>query len=210
MIVEGATAEELSHNRNGGGDMGLIRGTLHLATYGAVSPKSKKQRMASRQLAAMQGKSEAEIKAAGGRNFDIVNQANLQAKQQRELRRAAQRAETKVRQPTPQSDAVSELERLAALHQSGALDDDEFRAAKEHIIGTLAQKPAGVSGTTDMAQSLNYYPVTVGNSRMVHLVCGDAPDAPTLCGLGDAGDVLKALGTGNVTCRVCKAAWSGI
>ena len=69
--------------------MGLIRGTLHLATYGAVSPKSKKQRMASRQLAAMQGKSEAEIKAAGGRNFDIVNQANLRAKQQRELRRAA-------------------------------------------------------------------------------------------------------------------------
>jgi hypothetical protein len=169
--------------------MGLIRGTLHLATYGAVSPKSKKQRMASRQLAAMQGKSEAEIKAAGGRNFDIVNQANLRAKQQRELRRAAQRAdlqrlrqETEVRQPTPQSDAISELERLAALHQSGALDDDEFRAAKEHIIGTLAQKPADISGTTDMAQSPNYYPVTVRNSRTVHVVCGHAPDAPTLCG----------------------------
>ena len=181
--------------------MGLIRGTLHLATYGAVSPKSKKQRMASRQLAAMQGKSEAEIKAAGGRNFDIVNQANLRARQQRELRRAAQRAdlqrlrqETEVRQPIPQSDAVSELERLAALHQSGALDDDEFRAAKEHIIGSLAQKPAGVSGTTDMAQSLKYYPVTVGNSRMVHLVRGDAPDARPLCGLGGAEDVLEALG----------------
>jgi hypothetical protein len=189
VIVEGVAAGELSHNRNGGGDMGLIRGTLHLATYGAVSPKSKKQRMASRQLAAMQGKSEAEIKAAGGRNFDIVNQANLRAKQQRELRRAAQRAdlqrlrqETEVRQPTPQSDAISELERLAALHQSGALDDDEFRAAKEHIIGTLAQKPADISGTTDMAQSPNYYPVTVRNSRTVHVVCGHAPDAPTLCG----------------------------
>jgi hypothetical protein len=196
--------------------MGLIRGTLHLATYGAVSPKSKKQRMASRQLAAMQGKSEAEIKAAGGRNFDIVNQANLRAKQQRDLRRAAQRAdlqrlrqETEVRQPTPQSDAVSELERLAALHQSGALDDDEFRAAKEHIIGTLAQKPAGVSETTDMAQSLNYYPVRFGNSRMVHLVCGDAPDAPTLCGWGSAEDVLEGLSIDDVTCGVCKAAWYG-
>lgn len=206
VIVEGAAAGELSHNRNGGGDMGLIRGTLHLATYGAVSPKSKKQRMASRQLAAMQGKSEAEIKAAGGRNFDIVNQANLRAKQQRELRRAAQR---EVGQPTPQSDAVSELERLAALHQSGALDDDEFRAAKQHIIGTLAQKPAGVSETTDMAQSL-YYAVTVRNSRTVHLVCGDAPDAPTLCGWGVAEDVLEGLSIDDVTCGVCKAAWSGI
>jgi hypothetical protein len=67
--------------------MGLIRGALHLATYGAVSPKSKKQRMASMQLAAMRGKSEAEIKAAGGRNFDFVNEANLRAKQQRDAKR---------------------------------------------------------------------------------------------------------------------------
>jgi hypothetical protein len=35
-----------------------------------------------------------------------------------------------------QSDALSELERLAALYQSRALDDDEFRAAKARIIGT--------------------------------------------------------------------------
>ena len=31
---------------------------------------------------------------------------------------------------------VSQLERLAALHYSGALDDEEFRAAKAHIIGS--------------------------------------------------------------------------
>ena len=30
---------------------------------------------------------------------------------------------------------VSQLERLAALHSSGALDDEEFRAAKARIIG---------------------------------------------------------------------------
>lgn len=36
--------------------LGLLRGTLHIATYGAVSAKSKKQRTASMQLAAMQGK----------------------------------------------------------------------------------------------------------------------------------------------------------
>jgi hypothetical protein len=57
-----------------------------VATYGGVSPKSKKQRMASMQLAATQGKSETEIKIAGSRNFDWVNQANIRARQQRELR----------------------------------------------------------------------------------------------------------------------------
>ena len=66
--------------------MGLIRGALHIATYGGVSPKSKKQRMASMQLAATQGKSETEIKIAGSRNFDWVNQASIRARQQRELR----------------------------------------------------------------------------------------------------------------------------
>jgi hypothetical protein len=66
--------------------VGLIRGALHIAAYGGVSPKPKKQRMASMQLAATQGKSETEIKIAGSRNFDRVNQANIRARQQRELR----------------------------------------------------------------------------------------------------------------------------
>ena len=98
------------------------------------------------QLAASQGKSEAEIKAAGGRNFDFVNQANLRAKQERERRRATGRADLQRRQmqagqqSETQDDAVSALERLAALHQSGALDDEEFRAAKARIIGTLPPK----------------------------------------------------------------------
>jgi Short C-terminal domain len=126
--------------------MGLIRGALRLTTGGAVSAKSKKQRMAAMQLAALQGRSQAEIKAAGGRGFDFENEANLRAKQQRERRRTAverqrQRETDQQRQQNQagraaQNDAVSELERLAALHQSGALDDDEFRAAKARIIGT--------------------------------------------------------------------------
>jgi len=36
---------------------------------------------------------------------------------------------------TPSADAVSALERLAALHQSGDLDDDEYEAAKQRILG---------------------------------------------------------------------------
>jgi hypothetical protein len=86
VIVGGMAAGELSHNRNGGGGHGTDQGALHLATYGAVSPKSKKQRMTAIQLAALQGKSEAEIKIAGSRNFEWVNQGNIRARQQRELR----------------------------------------------------------------------------------------------------------------------------
>jgi hypothetical protein len=36
----------------------------------------------------------------------------------------------------PAGDATAELERLASLHQSGALTDDEFAAAKAKVLGT--------------------------------------------------------------------------
>ena len=35
----------------------------------------------------------------------------------------------------PADDATSELERLASLHDSGVLSDDEFTAAKAKILG---------------------------------------------------------------------------
>jgi hypothetical protein len=35
----------------------------------------------------------------------------------------------------PADDATSELERLASMHDSGALSDDEFAAAKAKILG---------------------------------------------------------------------------
>ncbi len=139
--------------------MGLIRGALHIATYGAVSPKSKKQRTASKQLAAMQGKSEAEIKIAGSRNFDWVNQANIRARQQRELR---------------------------ASQQAGLAEGPPvWHAPSNHPV--------------------NYYPVTVPSSGHLHLIYGDMPDAPTLCGKSGAQNVPEALNIDHVTCAVCRA-----
>ena len=39
--------------------------------------------------------------------------------------------------PAPaEVDATSELEKLASLHASGALSDEEFTAAKQKILGT--------------------------------------------------------------------------
>jgi hypothetical protein len=59
--------------------MGLIRGALNLATFGAVASRSKKQRTAAMTLAATQGKSEEEVRIAGGRSFDAVNRADARA-----------------------------------------------------------------------------------------------------------------------------------
>ncbi|WP_214322476.1 SHOCT domain-containing protein [Nonomuraea sediminis] len=37
--------------------------------------------------------------------------------------------------PQPPADPLAELERLARLHQSGALTDEEFAAMKSRVIG---------------------------------------------------------------------------
>jgi len=47
-------------------------------------------------------------------------------------RRAEQDAEQAASAPT---DTIAELERLARLHESGALTDDEFAAAKARALG---------------------------------------------------------------------------
>ena len=39
-------------------------------------------------------------------------------------------------EPAPERDPISALKDLAALHESGALTDDEFTAAKAKILGT--------------------------------------------------------------------------
>jgi multidrug resistance efflux pump len=36
---------------------------------------------------------------------------------------------------TDADEAISKLERLAALHQTGALTDEEFKVAKEKLLG---------------------------------------------------------------------------
>jgi hypothetical protein len=38
----------------------------------------------------------------------------------------------------PQTGVATELERLAALHASGVLDDEEFRQAKARILGGIS------------------------------------------------------------------------
>jgi hypothetical protein len=35
----------------------------------------------------------------------------------------------------PRTDTIAELERLARLHESGALSDEEFTAAKARVLG---------------------------------------------------------------------------
>jgi hypothetical protein len=66
--------------------MGLIRKTLRVATYGAVAARSKKQRTQAQILAAVQGKSETEIAAAGARGFEIENEQRLQQARTRRSR----------------------------------------------------------------------------------------------------------------------------
>lgn len=136
--------------------MGLIRGAFHIATYGAVSAKSKKQRTAAMQLAAAQGASSTAIKAAGGRNFDFANQYNYERQR---LRDAAVRSALRPQDPSgtdsslesarprwpesgwdrkPQGTLADQLERIAALHASGALNDAEFAAVKGKHSGPRA------------------------------------------------------------------------
>jgi hypothetical protein len=37
--------------------------------------------------------------------------------------------------PAPETDTIAELERLARLHESGALSEEEFAAAKSRVLG---------------------------------------------------------------------------
>jgi hypothetical protein len=37
--------------------------------------------------------------------------------------------------PAPETDTIAEPERLARLHESGALSDEEFAAAKAKVLG---------------------------------------------------------------------------
>jgi hypothetical protein len=53
--------------------MGLIRKTLRATTLGAVASRSHKQRTQAQILAAVQGKTAAEIEIAGGRGSESYN-----------------------------------------------------------------------------------------------------------------------------------------
>jgi hypothetical protein len=77
----------------GTGSMGLIRKSLYLGTGGVVAPNSRKQRMALKQLAALKGRSEAEIRRAGSRydfagfwNADDAGTDSVPSKPRRPIR----------------------------------------------------------------------------------------------------------------------------
>ncbi len=56
------------------------------------------------------------------------------AAQQAAMQQAAQQAVTQQASPPP-TDLVAELQKLAALRESGVLTDDEFAAAKARLLG---------------------------------------------------------------------------
>ncbi|HEY7105111.1 MAG TPA: SHOCT domain-containing protein [Acidimicrobiia bacterium] len=86
--------------------------------------------------------------AAGAATAGVAYHMGKKSAQQNEYNEQAQQAyeATTAVAPSPQptvpappaagGDSVAELERLAALHSSGALTDDEFAAAKASLLGT--------------------------------------------------------------------------
>ena len=75
----------------------------------------------------------------GGRRPRVPRRAGTRARQEEAQGEQAyasrlRRPHRRLRRPRA-DDAASELERLASLHQSGALSDDEFAAAKQKVLG---------------------------------------------------------------------------
>jgi hypothetical protein len=66
--------------------------------------------------------------------------AQAQAQQQAEVEQARQEGITQAQQQAvpgtaPQKDVTAELQKMADLHQSGALTDEEFAAIKKKLLG---------------------------------------------------------------------------
>ena len=138
--------------------MGLIRGALHIATYGAVSPKSKKQRMAAAQLAAMQGASDREIKIAGSRNFDFVNQEKL-----RRLRERAPHRQVGAEQAAPPVSPVTDPG--LDYHPVRLPGDARLHLIYGDLPGLLTL--CGKSGAWDVREQLSIDDVTCRECRIV-------------------------------------------
>ncbi len=65
-----------------------------------------------------------------------AEQAQMQMQQQQleEQAKAAQQPQGATSQEAPRADLTGELQKLAQLHQSGALSDEEFSAAKQKLL----------------------------------------------------------------------------
>ena len=78
--------------------------------------------------------------AAGAATAGVAYRAGQRRVQSNEQAAAAYEATQPATAPAPQpapapSDSTAELERLAKLHESGALTDAEFAAAKSRALG---------------------------------------------------------------------------
>jgi len=66
-------------------------------------------------------------------------QAQAQAQQQAAVEQAKQQgaaeAQAAAPAPAPAKDVTAELQKLADLHKSGVLTDEEFTAAKKKLLG---------------------------------------------------------------------------
>jgi hypothetical protein len=75
--------------------------------------------------------------AAGAATAGIAyNAGKRHAENEADEAQAAPPAAAPAPAAAPSGDATAELERLAGLHQSGALTDEEFAAAKAKVLGT--------------------------------------------------------------------------
>ncbi len=73
--------------------------------------------------------------AAGAATATVAYKAGQRRQQQNEDNQQAQAAPPPAAPAPAPSDSTAELERLAKLHESGALTDDEFAAAKSKLLG---------------------------------------------------------------------------
>ena len=87
--------------------------------------------------------------AAGAATATVAYKAGQRRTQQNQYNDQAQAADAQTQAPPPQAapapaapaaapapaDSTAELERLAKLHESGALNDEEFAAAKAKLLG---------------------------------------------------------------------------
>jgi uncharacterized membrane protein YebE (DUF533 family) len=71
--------------------------------------------------------------AAGAATATVAYKAGQRRQQQNEYSDQAPPAAAPA--PAPAADSTAELERLAKLHESGALTDAEFSAAKSKLLG---------------------------------------------------------------------------
>jgi membrane protease subunit (stomatin/prohibitin family) len=71
--------------------------------------------------------------AAGAATATVAYKAGQRRQQQNEYSDQAPAAAAPA--PAPAADSTAELERLAKLHESGALTDAEFSAAKSKLLG---------------------------------------------------------------------------